>query len=206
MKYLFTSESVGEGHPDKIADQISDAVLDVCLASDPNSRVACETYITTGLVLIGGEITTESWIDFGQIARKTVKEIGYTHTDYGLDYNSMAVLNTIGPQSVDIARGVDKANHRIGAGDQGLMFGFACRETEELMPAAIMFAHKILRYATTLRKTNKDFSWLRPDAKCQVTLAYDDDTILYIDTIVVSHQHDPEWIMVLSLQHGLLNK
>lgn len=194
MKHLFTSESIGEGHPDKIADQVSDAVLDVCLSQDKNSRVACETFTTTGLVLIGGEITTNGWINFQEIARDTVRKIGYTNPEYGLDANSMAVVSTVGQQSPDIAQGVDKKNKKIGAGDQGLMFGFACNDTPELMPAPVMFSHKILQKASELRHNNKsDFGWLRPDSKCQVTLEYDDDKILGIDTIVVSHQHDPEW-------------
>lgn len=194
MKYLFTSESVGEGHPDKLADQISDAVLDACLMQDPNSRVACETFVSTGLVLVGGEITTKGWINFQQIARNTAINIGYTNSEYGLDGNSMAVLDAVGQQSSDIAQGVNKKNKRIGAGDQGIMFGFACNETSELMPATIMYAHKILQYATKLRKTDKEnFGWLRPDSKCQVTVEYEDDKIIGIDTVVMSHQHDPEW-------------
>lgn len=191
MKHVFTSESVGEGHPDKVADQISDAVLDACLAQDPNSRVGCETFVTTGLVLVGGEITTDGWINFQKIARNTVRKIGYTRPEYGLDADSMGVLDTVGQQSQDISRGVNKKNKKIGAGDQGIMFGFACKETEELMPAAIMFAHKILQHAAHLRKTSTDFAWLRPDAKCQISLAYDDDEIIGVDTVVVSHQHDP---------------
>lgn len=194
MKHLFTSESIGEGHPDKVADQISDAILDACLAQDKNSRVACETFTTTGLVLIGGEITTNGWINFQEIARNMVRKIGYTNPEYGLDADSMAVIDAIGQQSPDIAQGVNKKNKKIGAGDQGLMFGFACDETPELMPAPVMLSHKILQKASELRHKNKaDFGWLRPDAKCQVTLEYDDEKIVGIDTVVVSHQHDPVW-------------
>jgi S-adenosylmethionine synthetase len=195
-RYLFTSESVGEGHPDKLCDQVSDAVLDACLAKDPQSHVACECYATTGMILIGGEITTETYVDIQQLARDVVYDIGYTDPDYGIDYESMAVLNTIHAQSPDINQGV--AGHglkefegRQGAGDQGLMFGFACSETPELMPAPIMYAHKILLRATELRKT-KAVEWLRPDAKSQVTLEYEGHKPVRIDAVVVSHQHDPK--------------
>jgi S-adenosylmethionine synthetase len=195
-KYLFTSESVGEGHPDKLCDQISDAVLDACLAEDPQSHVACECYATTGMILIGGEITTETYVDIQKLARDVVYDIGYTDPDYGIDYESMAVLNSIHAQSPDINQGV--AGHglkefegRQGAGDQGLMFGFACSETPELMPAPIMYAHKILLRATELRKT-KAIEWLRPDAKSQVTLEYEGHKPVRVDAVVVSHQHDPK--------------
>jgi S-adenosylmethionine synthetase len=195
-KYLFTSESVGEGHPDKLCDQVSDAVLDACLKDDPESHVACECYATTGMILIGGEITTGTYVDIQDLARDVVKDIGYTNPDYGIDYESMAVLNTIHSQSPDINQGVvghglKEFEGRQGAGDQGLMFGFACAETPELMPAPISYAHKILHKATHLRKA-KEISWLRPDSKSQVTLEYEGHKPVRIDTVVVSHQHDPD--------------
>lgn len=190
MKHLFTSESVGEGHPDKIADQISDAVLDECLRQDKDSRVACEVFTTTGCAVVGGEITTSGFVDFDKVARETVRRIGYTKPDYRFDADSMAVLCTVHQQSPDIARGVNKKNKRIGAGDQGLMFGFACRETAQLMPAALQYSHEILRRASALRKNDANFAWLRPDAKCQITLEYNDQKITGAHTVVVSHQHD----------------
>jgi len=195
-KWLFTSESVSEGHPDKLCDQVSDAVLDACLAKDRHSHVACETYATTGMVLIGGEITTTTYVDIQTLARKVVEDIGYTHPDYGIDYESMAILNTIHAQSPDINQGVEghglkEYEGHQGAGDQGMMFGFACRETPELMPAPIMYAHRILERAAALRKS-REIPWLRPDAKSQVTLEYEGHRPVRIDTVVVSHQHDPE--------------
>lgn len=192
--YVFTSESVSEGHPDKLADQISDAVLDACLTDDPQSHVACETFTTTGMVLIGGEITTSTYVDIQAVAREVVKDIGYTHADYGLDYESMAVLNVIHNQSPDIARGVDGTGlyeGEQGAGDQGMMFGFACDETETLMPAPVSYAHQILRKAAELRK-NGSMAWLRPDSKSQVSIRYSGYTPVAIESVVVSHQHDPE--------------
>ncbi len=195
-RYLFTSESVGEGHPDKLCDQVSDAVLDACLADDPESHVACETFATTGMVLIGGEITTNTYVDIQTLTRDVVREIGYDHPDYGIDYESMAILNTIHAQSPDINQGVvghglKEYEGQQGAGDQGMMFGFACTETEELMPAPISYAHKLLLKATELRK-GKRLAWLRPDAKSQVTLEYEGHRPLRADAIVVSHQHDPD--------------
>ncbi|MBN2049545.1 MAG: methionine adenosyltransferase [Spirochaetales bacterium] len=181
---LFSSESVSEGHPDKICDQISDAVLDACLTDDPDSRVACETFTTTGMVLVGGEITTNTYVNLQEVVRGVVKKIGYDRAEYGLDYGSMAVLNTIHAQSPDISQGVDTG----GAGDQGMMFGFACDETEELMPAPIMWAHKMMMKAAEVRKEGL-LTWMRPDGKCQVTMEYDGFTPVRIHTVVMSQQH-----------------
>lgn len=196
MKHLFTSESVGEGHPDKLCDQISDAILDACLRDDPSSHVACETFASTALVLVGGEITTTTYVDVQSVVREIAREIGYTDSAFGLDCNSMAVLDMIHSQSPDINQGVTGSGLKEyagqqGAGDQGMMFGFACTETPELMPAPIMYAHALLHKATELRKSHK-IDWLRPDAKSQVTIEYDGYKPIRIDTIVVSHQHSPE--------------
>ncbi|WP_249556155.1 methionine adenosyltransferase [Shewanella sp. 10B] len=191
-KHLFTSESVSEGHPDKIADQISDAVLDAILAQDPKARVACETYVKTGMVLVGGEVTTSAWVDIEELTRKTVREIGYVHSDMGFDADSCAVLNAIGKQSPDINQGVDRADPKEqGAGDQGLMFGYASNETDILMPAPITYAHALVKRQSEVRKDGT-LSWLRPDAKSQVTFAYEDNKIVGIDAIVLSTQHSPD--------------
>lgn len=187
--HLFTSESVSEGHPDKIADQISDAVLDAILTQDPKARVACETYVKTGMVMVGGEITTSAWVDIEEITRKTVREIGYTHSDMGFDADSCAILNVIGKQSLDINQGVDRADPKEqGAGDQGLMFGYASDETDVLMPAPITYAHALVKRQSEVRKDNT-LPWLRPDAKSQVTFAYDQGKIVGIDAVVLSTQH-----------------
>ncbi|CEO38142.1 methionine adenosyltransferase [Photobacterium kishitanii] len=188
-KHLFTSESVSEGHPDKIADQISDAVLDAILEQDPKARVACETYVKTGMVMVGGEVTTSAWVDIEEITRETVREIGYVHSDMGFDANSCAVLNTIGKQSPDINQGVDKTDPKEqGAGDQGIMFGYATNETKELMPAPITYAHRLVQRQALVRK-NGSLPWLRPDAKSQVTFEYDQGKIVGIDAVVLSTQH-----------------
>lgn len=189
---LFTSESVTEGHPDKIADQISDAVLDAILTQDPLARVACETFIKTGMVLVGGEITTHAWVDIDHIARQVIKDVGYNSSAMGFDWESCAVITTIGKQSPDIAMGVDRENHHEqGAGDQGMMFGYASDETDVFMPAPITYAHRLSQRLSEVRKTKK-LGWLRPDGKIQVTMRYDKDKPIGIDTLVVSCQHSPE--------------
>jgi S-adenosylmethionine synthetase len=190
--YLFTSESVSEGHPDKVADQISDAVLDAILEKDKAARVACETLVKTGVVIVAGEVTTNAWIDIEALVRKTVLDIGYDSSEMGFDGASCGVLNVIGKQSGDIAQGVDKKDPRKqGAGDQGLMFGFATRETDVLMPAAITLSHRLVERQAKVRKSGK-LAWLRPDAKSQVTLRYEDDQPVAIDAVVLSTQHSDD--------------
>lgn len=189
MSFFFTSESVSEGHPDKVCDAISDGVLDAIYKADPKARVACETFVTTGLVMVGGEITTSAYVDIQEIVRNTVKNIGYTKADYKFDSESCSVLNAIHSQSPDIAMGVDKG----GAGDQGIMFGYACDQTPELMPMPIVYAHKLVKKLADIRKKNlKLMPYLRPDAKSQVTIEYDDNKKpIRVDAVVISTQHDP---------------
>src|SRR6202162_896543 len=190
--YLFTSESVSEGHPDKVADQISDAVLDAILRDDPTGRVACETLIKTGVVIVAGEVTTSAWIDLEKLVRETVLQIGYNHSDMGVDGASCGVINIIGKQSPDIAMGVDRSDKRKqGAGDQGLMFGYATDETEVLMPAPITLAHRLVKRQSEVRRRGK-LSWLRPDAKSQVTLRYENDKPVGIEAVVLSTQHSDD--------------
>lgn len=191
-QHLFTSESVSEGHPDKIADQISDAILDAILSQDPRARVACETLVKTGMVLVAGEITTAAVVDYERVAREVVKDIGYNSSHMGFDWESCAVLNAVGKQSPDIAQGVDREDElQMGAGDQGLMFGYATRETDVLMPAPITYAHRLVQRQAEVRK-NGTLSWLRPDAKSQVTFIYEDGVPVGIDAVVLSTQHAPE--------------
>jgi len=199
-KYLFTSESVSEGHPDKMADQISDAVLDAMLKDDPFSRVACETLITTGLVVVSGEVTTKTYVEIPDLVRKTVREIGYTDSAQGFDCDTCGVMVTLDKQSPDIAMGVDVG----GAGDQGIMFGFACDETEELMPLPITLSHKITKKLAELRKSG-ELSYLRPDSKSQVTVQYDGYKPVAIDTVVVSSQHSED-VSLDQLKDDVINK
>ncbi len=191
-RYLFTSESVSEGHPDKVSDQISDAVLDAILAVDPRGRVACETLIKTGVVIVAGEVTTTAWVDIEELVRKTVLDIGYNTSDMGFDGASCGVINIIGKQSPDIAQGVDRSDERAqGAGDQGLMFGYATNETDVLMPAPITLAHRLVKRQAEVRKAGK-LPWLRPDAKSQVTLRYEEDKPVGLEAVVLSTQHAPD--------------
>ncbi|RUR28445.1 methionine adenosyltransferase [Legionella qingyii] len=190
--HVFTSESVSEGHPDKIADQISDAILDAILMQDPAARVACEVFVKTGMVLVGGEITTKAWVDVEAVTRQVVKDIGYNSSQMGFDWESCAVLSAIGKQSPDIAQGVDnKETKMLGAGDQGLMFGYASRETDVYMPAPIAYAHRLMEKQAHLRKSGT-LPWLRPDAKCQITLKYERGIPVEVDTVVFSTQHAAE--------------
>jgi len=205
--YLFTSESVSEGHPDKVADQISDAILDAILAQDKTSRVAAETLCNTGLVVLAGEITTRANVDYIQVARDTLKSIGYDNTDYGIDYKGCAVLVAYDKQSPDIKQGVDAAhddNLEQGAGDQGLMFGYACDETPELMPSAIYYSHRLVERQSQVRRSGK-LGWLRPDAKSQVTLRYADGRPVSVDTVVLSTQHAPE-VSMETIREGVIEE
>ncbi len=203
--FLFTSESVSEGHPDKIADQISDGILDAILAEDASARVACETMVKTGMVIVAGEITTSAWVDFEDIVRNTVIDIGYDDSDMGFDGHSCAVLNAIGKQSPDIAQGVDRESAEAqGAGDQGLMFGYACNETDVLMPAPITYSHRLVRKQAEVRKAGK-LPWLRPDAKSQVTFRYEDNKPVAIDAVVLSTQHHAD-VTMAELREGVMEE
>ena len=189
--YLFTSESVSEGHPDKVSDQISDSILDALLKKDPQSRVACETLVTTGLVVISGEVTTKAYVEIPKIARQTIKEIGYTHSDMGFDFETCGVMVTLDEQSPDISQGVDDDEHEQGAGDQGMMFGYASNETKELMPAPIVYAHKLVKKMADVRKKGI-LPFLRPDSKSQVSIRYEKGKPVCVETVVISSQHDPD--------------
>ena len=203
--YVFTSESVSEGHPDKMSDQISDAVLDAALAQDPNARVACETLVKTGMVVLAGEISTTAGIDYEKLVRAAVNAIGYDHSDKGFDGHTCAVINALGAQSPDIARGVDRTSPEDqGAGDQGLMFGYATDETDVLMPAPITYAHRLVKQQSRLRK-NHQLPWLRPDAKSQVTFQYEAGAPKAIDAVVLSTQHDPD-IALSDLQEAVMEE
>ncbi|MEM8843581.1 MAG: methionine adenosyltransferase [Pseudomonadota bacterium] len=203
--YVFTSESVSEGHPDKMSDQISDAVLDAALTHDPDARVACETLVKTGMVVLAGEITTTADIEYEKLVRETVNEIGYDHSDKGFDGNTCAVINALGAQSPDIAQGVDRAKPEDqGAGDQGLMFGYATNETDVLMPAPITYSHRLVKQQSHVRKSGQ-LPWLRPDAKSQVTIRYEDGAPVAVDAVVLSTQHDPE-ISLAALQEAVMEE
>src|SRR5687767_5204767 len=199
-RHLFTSESVTEGHPDKVADAISDAVLDAILTDDPDARVACETLVTTGMACVAGEITTSTYVDIPEIVRGTIRDIGYTDAEFGFDYHTCAVISTIGRQSPDIAMGVDTG----GAGDQGMMFGYATDETRELMPLPILLAHRLTRALAEKRKSG-DLEWLRPDGKSQVSVWYEDFQPVAVDTVVVSTQHD-EKVSAKKLRKAIIDE
>jgi S-adenosylmethionine synthetase len=203
-KHFFTSESVTEGHPDKICDQISDSILDDLIGQDPKSRVACEALVTTGLVFIAGEISSEGYCEFQKVVRNTVRKIGYTDAQYGFDYKTCAVISSIHEQSPDIARGVDETeDHEQGAGDQGLMFGYACNETKELMPMPIMMAHKLVKRLSETRKEGL-LEFLRPDGKSQVTIEYEGNIPKRIDAVVIAAQHNPE-VSMIDLREGIID-
>jgi S-adenosylmethionine synthetase len=206
-RYMFSSESVTEGHPDKVCDQISDAIVDSCMADDPSSRVACETLVKTGMAIIAGEITTTTWVDMPQVIRETIKEIGYNDSTMGFDYETCAVLTAIEKQSSDISQGVTEGQglyKEQGAGDQGIMFGYACSETPELMPLPIMLAHRLARKLAEVRKA-RELDFLLPDGKTQVTVEYEDERPVRIDTIIVSSQHTPE-VAYERLREGIIEK
>jgi len=203
--FIFTSESVSEGHPDKVADQISDAVVDALLAEDPHSRVACETMVKTGMVILAGEISTNAWVDTEELVRRVVDDIGYNHCDVGFDAGTCAVISAIGKQSGDIAMGVDESeDHEQGAGDQGLMFGYACNDTDVLMPAPITYAHRLVERQAEVRK-NGTLPWLRPDAKSQLTFRYENHQPVGIEAVVVSTQHDPD-ISIQALREAVMDE
>ncbi|HBW83151.1 MAG TPA: methionine adenosyltransferase, partial [Gammaproteobacteria bacterium] len=203
--HLFTSESVSEGHPDKMADQISDAILDALLAQDKRSRVACETLVKTGMVMVAGEITTEAYVDVESLVRNTIDDIGYNHSESGFDCNTCAVVNAIGRQSPDIAMGVDESeDHEQGAGDQGLMFGYATNETDVLMPAPLYYSHLLVKQQSDVRKNGK-LDWLEPDAKSQLTFRYEDGKPVGIDTVVLSTQHKDS-ISLPDLQEAVMEE
>ena len=203
--FLFTSESVSEGHPDKIADQVSDGILDAIIAEDPKARVACETMVKTGMIVVAGEVTTSAWVDIENIARKIVTDIGYDNSSHGFDGATCAVLNAIGKQSPDIAQGVDRESEmEQGAGDQGLMFGYACNETNVLMPAPITYSHRLVQRQAEVRK-NGTLPWLRPDAKSQVTFNYRNDKPVSINAVVLSSQHAPE-VSMSDLREGIMEE
>lgn len=203
--YLFTSESVSEGHPDKICDQISDVVLDAIIEQDPKARVACETLVKTGMVIVAGEVTTTAWVDIEKLVRETVLEIGYNDSTMGFDGASCAVLSALGKQSPNIAQGVDRGDEKQqGAGDQGLMFGYACNETDVLMPAPITYAHRLVRRQANVRKAGK-LPWLRPDAKSQVTFIYEDDEPVGIDAVVLSTQHHAD-VSMKDIEEGVMEE